>query len=167
MPPDYTFRKLTRSDMALFHHWLEQPHMGGWWADAATEWALLEPEIESNLAHENPTDMRVVELDGHPFAYVQDYEVHAYDMPQFADLPQGARGMDSFLGDPAYLGQGHGSGFIAARAAQLLGAGAPLVAVDPDPANRRAIAAYTRAGFRHGDLRPSEDGDPCQVMILP
>lgn len=166
MPPDYRFRKLTRADMGLFHHWLEQPHMSGWWADAATEWALLEPEIESNLAHENPTDMRVVELAGHPFAYVQDYEVHAYDMPHYADLPQGARGMDSFLGDPAYLAQGHGSGFIRARADQLLALGAPLIAVDPDPANARAIAAYTRAGFRPRDIKNNQDGTQVQVMTL-
>ena len=167
MLPDYVFRKLTRADMTLFHHWLQQPHMGGWWADGPTEWALLEPEIEANLMHDNPTDMRIVEVQGQPFAYVQDYDVHAYAMPQCADLPAGSRAMDSFLGDPAYLGQGHGSGFIAARAAELLAQGAPLVAVDPDPANTQAIAAYTRAGFRLADIRPDEDGDPCQVMILP
>lgn len=166
MPPDYTFRKLTRSDMTLFHQWLDQPHLGGWWADAATEWALLEPEIESNLAHENLTDMRVVELAGHPFAYVQDYEVHAYAMPHYADLAPGARGLDSFLGDPAYLGQGHGSGFLRTRATQLLAQGAPLVAVDPDPANSRAIAAYTRAGFRPLAIRRCEDGSPVQVMTF-
>ena len=166
MPPDYTFRKLARSDMGLFHHWLEQPHLGGWWADAATEWALLEPEIEANLVHENLTDMRVVELAGRPFAYVQDYDVHAYDMPQCADLPAKSRAMDSFLGDPAYLGQGHGAGFIRARAAQLLALGAPLIAVDPDPGNARAIAAYTSAGFRPLSVRPNEDGDPVQLMTL-
>jgi aminoglycoside 6'-N-acetyltransferase len=166
MPPDYTFRKLARADMALFHHWLEQPHLGGWWADGATEWALLEPEIEANLVHENLTDMRIVELNGHPFAYIQDYDVHAYTMPQCADLPTKSRAMDSFLGDPAYLGQGHGSGFIHARATQLLAEGAPLIAVDPDPANTRAIAAYARAGFRPLYIRDSEDGSPVQVMTL-
>ena len=166
MPPDYTFRKLTRSDMTMFHNWLDQPHLGGWWGDGPTEWALLEPEIEANLVHENPADMRIVELAGQPFAYVQDYDVHAYDMPQCADLPKGSRAMDSFLGDPAYLGQEHGSGFIHARAAQLLAAGAPLIAVDPDPANTRAIAAYTRAGFRLLDIRTSETGSPVQVMTF-
>lgn len=166
MPPDYSFRKLTRSDMTLFHHWLEQPHMGGWWGDAATEWALLEPEIEANLVHENPTDMRIVELNGTPFAYIQDYDVHAYAMPHCADLPAKSRAMDSFLGDPAYLGQGHGSGFLRTRATQLLAQGAPLIAVDPDPANSRAIAAYARAGFRPHGIRDSEDGTPVQVMTL-
>ena len=166
MPPDYTFRKLTRSDMALFHHWLEQPHMGGWWGDGATEWAKREPEMESNLLHESPTDMRIVELGGTPFAYIQDYDVHAHAMPQCADLPAKSRAMDSFLGDPAYLGQGHGSGFIRARALQLLAEGAPLIAVDPDPANARAIAAYTRARFKPLYIRPNEDGTPVQVMTL-
>lgn len=166
MPPDYTFRKLSRSDMTLFHHWLEQPHMGGWWGDGPTEWAQREPEIAANLLHESPTDMRIVELAGHPFAYIQDYDVRAYQAPHYADLPLHARAMDSFLGDPAYLGQGHGSGFLRTRADQLLANGAPLIAVDPDPANLRAIAAYTRAGFKPLYIRPSEDGTPVQVMTL-
>ena len=72
--------------------------------------------------------------------------------------------MDTFLGDAGFLGKGHGAEYIAARAQELLDAGAPEVAVDPDPANSRAIAAYKIAGFVPCDIRPCEDGDPVLVM---
>ncbi|SDE85072.1 GNAT family N-acetyltransferase [Limimaricola pyoseonensis] len=162
MPPEYRFRPLVLADRALFEHWLAQPHIAGWWGDAETEWALIEEDWREG----RPIDMRIVEIGGHPFAYTQDYEAHAYDMPHYADLPRGARGMDSFLGDPAYLGQGHGAGFIRARARELLEAGAPLVAVDPATDNQRAIAAYRRAGFRSVGTRTSEDGTPVRLMTL-
>ncbi len=131
MPPDatahalhhYDFRRLTRADFAMLREWLGHPHMGGWWADADTELALLAPELDA-APGQSATDMRIVAYHGSPFAYLQDYEVHAYDMPQFADLPQGTRGMDTFLGDPAYLGQGHAGRYLAQRARALIDAGA-------------------------------------------
>lgn len=161
--PDYVFRKMTRADYPMFCDWLDQPHIGGWWSAGGTELRLIEQEMGPEGAT-GPTDMRIVELDGQPFAYVQDYDVRAYDMPHYTDCPQGSRAIDMFLGDPAYLGQGHAQGFLRQRATQLCAAGAPSVVVDPSPANTRAVATYRRAGFRDLALRPSEDGDPVLVM---
>jgi len=163
MPAEYRFRPLVASDRRLFDRWLAEPHIDGWWGDAATEWA----EIERDWAEGNTgTDMRIVEHRAHPFAYVQDYDVHFYDMPHYAHLRKRARGMDAFLGDPAYLGRGHGAAFLRARALQLIAAGAPLVAVDPAPDNTRAIAAYLRAGFAGDTILPCEDGTPIRLMLL-
>ena len=156
---DYSFRPITRADLPMFARWLDQPHLGGWWADGATEARLVEEDLGSTRV-----DMRIVELDGAPFAYIQDYDAHAFGAPQFAHHPAGARAIDTFLGDAAYLGQGHGAGYIAARVAELRRS-CPLVLTDPDPANLRAIAAYTRAGFRPDRVTPGEDGDPVQVMV--
>lgn len=158
---DYTFRPFTRADLPMFKHWLDQPHLAGWWGDSDTEARLVEDDMETGVV-----DMRIVESDGTPFAYIQDYNAHAFGAPQYAEYDQNARAIDTFLGDPAFLGQGHGQGFIAARLRQLR-RHFPVVLVDPDPANTRAIAAYTRAGFRVGKITPCEDGDPVQVMIHP
>jgi aminoglycoside 6'-N-acetyltransferase len=158
---EYTFRPLTRDDYPLFHIWLAEPHIAGWWGDAETELSLIEADFDSNV-----TDMYIVELDGHPFAYVQDYDAHHWPMPQYADLPPKARALDTFVGDPAYLGKGHASGYLAQRLADLR-RHYPVVAVDPDPTNTRAIAAYARAGFRHDRVTPCEDGDLVQVMCNP
>ena len=156
---DYSFRPITRADLPMFRHWLDQPHLGGWWADGATEARLVEEDLGTDRM-----DMRIVELDGTPFAYIQDYNAHAFGAPQFAGFHPDARAIDTFLGDSAFLGQGHGAGFIAARVAELRRS-CPVVLTDPDPANLRAIAAYLRAGFRRDRVTPSEDGDPVQVMV--
>lgn len=161
MRHEYRFRKMTRADYPLLRSWLAQPHVAAWWGDAATEFALFDRDIDDDA-----TDMRIVELDGHPFAYVQDYDALSEEMPQYAGLPRGARGLDTFLGDPDYLERGHGSGYLAARARHLLAQGAAMVAVDPSPANTRAIAAYRRSGFRLRCMATDGGGAPVQVMTF-
>ncbi len=146
----------------MIRDWLSQPHIGGWWGDGWVETKLMDEDLFSGK-----TDMRIVwhVPTSRPFAYVQDYDVRAWPAPQYADLPEGARGLDTFLGDPDYLGKGHASGYLSARAAQLTTAGAPVIAVDPDPENARAIATYARAGFEGDRITPCEDGDPVRIML--
>lgn len=150
---------MTADDLPLFKAWLDQPHIAGWWGDSATEARLVAEDLARDIV-----DMRIVSVDGADFAYIQDYNAHAFGAPQFADQPPAARAIDTFLGDPAFLGRGHGAGYLAARLAALRRIW-PVVLTDPDPANHRAIAAYRRAGFRPLAIRPCEDGDPVQVMI--
>ena len=161
MAGEYRFVPVTRADYPMLRGWLGQPHIDGWWGDADHEIALIEGDRASRR-----TDMRIVWHGGAPFAYVQDWDVHQEGVPQFADLPPGSRAMDTFLGDPAYLGQGHAPRYLRARALELLAAGVPAVGVDPDPANVRAVAAYGRAGFVGDRVVPCEDGDPVRVMIF-
>lgn len=158
---EYSFRPLVPDDKPLICRWLAQPHIADWWGDGETEWAMMEADLTNPVI-----SMSVVEVDGMPFAYLQDYDAHFWPMPQYSDAPQGTRALDTFLGDPAFLGQGHGSGYIAARLADLR-ATAPLIVTDPDPENTRAVAAYAKAGFRRHRITPCEDGDLVQVMIHP
>ena len=155
---DYTFIPMTKADLPLFKDWLSNPHIDGWWGDGGTEARLVAEEFETGRV-----DMRLACLDGTPFAYIQDYNAHEWDAPHYVDQHKDARAIDTFLGDPAYLGRGHGSGYIAARVSELR-RNYPIVLTDPDPKNTRAIAAYTRAGFQPLDIRPCEDGDPVLVM---
>ncbi|MEM8590943.1 MAG: GNAT family N-acetyltransferase [Pseudomonadota bacterium] len=157
----YSFKPMTRDDLPMFKEWLANPHIEGWWGDPGTEARLVEEDMD-----EDKVDMRLACADGTPFAYIQDYNAHAFEAPHYKDQPEDARAIDTFLGDPAYLGKGHGAGYIAARLGELR-QNYPTIVTDPDPANTRAIAAYTRAGFRPLDIRPCEDGDPVQVMVHP
>ena len=154
----YGFRPLTLADRAMFCAWLDSPHIGGWWQDGATEWALIAEDLDSGRC-----DMRIVEADGQPFAYVQDYDVREWDMPQYADLPDRARALDTFLGDADFVGKGHGAAYIRARALALLDA-FPMLAVDPSPMNTRAIRAYGAAGFAPRRTVTGEEGSPVYVM---
>ena len=155
---DYRFAKVGHQDMPMLRGWLAQPHVRQWWGDPQTEIALMKQDLG-----QGPTDMRIVHAD-RPFAYIQDYPVHHWPMPQYADMPKGARAIDTFLGDTEYLGRGHAQAYLRQRARRLIENGAPMVAVDPDPANHKAIRAYRAAGFAGDSVLPSEDGD--MVLVL-
>ena len=90
---------------------------------------------------------RIVAHNGKPFAYMQDYSVHAEPDHHFAHLPPGSRGTDQYIGGPAMLGRGHGTALIRQRMAELFAAGAPALGTDPHPDNARAIAVYGKLGF--------------------
>jgi aminoglycoside 6'-N-acetyltransferase len=138
--PLYDFRPATLADLPLLRRWQATPPVSRWWDDE-------DPFDSDDLAspHFRPL---VVSLGGLPFAYMQDYAVHAWPGHHFGHLPPLSRGIDQFIGRPELIGQGHGPRFIRQRLAALFAEGAPVVATDPHPDNARAIAAYQKAGFR-------------------
>lgn len=160
---EYIFRPMTRVDYPMFKDWLAQPHIEGWWGEGNAELRLIDSEMGRPETALDFVDMRIAETGGTPFAFIQDYNAHAFDAPHYVGYPDDSRAIDTFLGDPAFLGQGHGAGYIAARVADLRKT-YPMVIVDPDIKNTRAIAAYARAGFRKDKTATCEDGTPVQIM---
>lgn len=135
----YSFRKATVDDLPLLAAWRATPHVREWW------------DPDGSYDAEDLADPRVarwiVSTAGRPFAYMQDYTVHGWEDHHFAGLPQGARGIDQYIGDPGMIGVGHGSAFIRARMRALFDSGVPVIGTDPHPANERAIAVYKKVGF--------------------
>jgi aminoglycoside 6'-N-acetyltransferase len=155
---NFTFRRLTTADLPLMQRWLEAPHVRAWWPDAERHVAMMLDDLNSPAVH-----MHVVCLINHPFAYVVDYDAKAYGQPQYADLPPGARAMDSFVGDSAFMGQGHASGYIGARVRDLR-LHHPMIAVGPNTKDTHAINIYNQAGFMKRRLAAARDGRLIQVM---
>lgn len=126
-------------DRPLLVEWQSHPHVREWW------------DSDEPFDHEKINDPRVakwiVETDDKPFAFMQDYTVHGWDEHHFSQLPKGSRGIDQYIGEPEMIGLGHGSAFIATRMRSLFDAGAPVIATDPHPDNKRAIAVYKKIGF--------------------
>ncbi|WP_238364784.1 GNAT family N-acetyltransferase [Mesobacterium pallidum] len=158
---DYGFAPLTRADYPLMRGWLAQPHVRAWWGDPDDEIAMIDSDIDTG-----PTDMRIVTHAGQPFAYVQDYPAHHWPMPHYADFPEGTRAMDTFLGEPSMLGQGHAARYLRARAKALLAQGAAAVVMDPSPDNAGAVRAYRAAGFVGDEIRQSEEDKPVLVLAF-
>ncbi|MFT4129192.1 GNAT family N-acetyltransferase [Labrys sp. (in: a-proteobacteria)] len=156
----YRFRPAAVGDLPLLAAWLREPEVACWWQDADKQLELLREDLADPRMV-----MRIVSFEARPFAYVQDYEVHAWEQPHLAAFPVGTRGIDTFIGDPAMLGRGHGPAYLRLLAQHLRAEGAPMVVVDPDPANRRAQAAYAKAGFQARDLVATEDG-PARLMVF-
>jgi aminoglycoside 6'-N-acetyltransferase len=146
--------------LPLLLRWLRTSEVMRWWGDPQEQAALLRDDL-----HEPAMVMRIVSLAGRPFAYAQDYAVHAWPQPHFAHLPEGARAIDSFIGEPAMIGRGHGSIYLRLLAERLLAEGAPVVAIDPDRDNFRARRAYAKAGFRGDTVVETEHG-PAIVMLF-
>jgi aminoglycoside 6'-N-acetyltransferase len=152
----FDFRRVTMTDLPLLQRWQRMPHVASWWGDE-------EPFEEADLT-DSRIAMWVVSLDGLPFAYMQDYPVHAWEGHHFGYLPAAARGIDQYIGVPEMIGQGYGTGFMRQRLAALFAAGTPVVATDPHPDNRRAIAAYEKVGFRIAGPRQETEWGPIVPM---
>jgi aminoglycoside 6'-N-acetyltransferase len=159
--PAYRFRPVVPADFALLRAWRGQPHWAEWWGEAGEgagffEEALADPH----------TACWMIELDGRPIAYAQDYDPHAWPGHHFAHLPPGARGVDQSIGPPDLLGRGHGSAFVRQHVEQLVAAGASAVGTDPHPDNARAIRAYEKAGFAISTTRPAPVETPWGRCLL-
>jgi len=124
----------------MLSHWRSLPHVSCWWGDPAVE-----------PAHETFRDphiaMWIAETETQPFAFIQDYAVHAWSPHHFDYLPVGSRGMDVYIGPPDMLGLGHGSRLVRQHVDRLFSLGAPAVGIDPHPDNAAALRAFAKAGF--------------------
>jgi aminoglycoside 6'-N-acetyltransferase len=156
----YDLRAATPHDLPRLRGWLRTPDALRWWGDPDEQEALLVEDLDNPLMV-----MRIVSFDGRPFAYAQDYATHVWPQPQFAHLPHGTRAIDTFIGEPAMIGRGHGSAYLRLLAERLVAEGAPLVAIDPDVENVRAQRAYAKAGFRGETIVATPEG-PAMVMIF-
>jgi len=138
--PDYRFRSIAPRDLPLIARWRAMPHVIQWWGNP-------QGEPEADKLRDARIAMWIIEHDGRPFAFAQDYEVHGWDPHPFGHLPPGARGIDQYIGEADMLDCGHGSRFVREHVTMLFAHGAPAVGTDPHPDNRRACRAYEKAGF--------------------
>jgi aminoglycoside 6'-N-acetyltransferase len=143
---------MSAEDLPTIKRWLEGPHVREWWHDPAEQFEL----VSGDLDHPDMAQF-IVAADGQQFAYLQCYDVGAWDSG-FGRQPDGTRGLDQFIGEASMIGRGHGSAFVRAFAERLLADGTPRVVTDPAPANKRAIQAYEKAGFRRDRLVETPDG---------
>ncbi|MEX3014141.1 GNAT family N-acetyltransferase [Gymnodinialimonas hymeniacidonis] len=143
--------------------WQALPHVAEWWDD--------EPVFDADDLDDPRLSLNVVSCDGTPFAFQQTYSVKGWEFEHhFGHFPEGARGIDQFIGPTDWLGKGHGSGFIMSSVARMFSDGVPVVATDPHPGNTRAIRAYEKAGFQaHGPVMDTQWGLilPMSVWVAP
>jgi aminoglycoside 6'-N-acetyltransferase len=156
---------MTTDDLPLARRWLATPEVDRWWGDPDA----AEGDAGGGRAFEEELDdpniaLWIVSYENRPFAYMQDYDPHAWADHHFAHLPKGGRGIDQFIGEPRMLGRGHGSAFVRAYVDRLFAQGVPVVGTDPHPSNARAIRAYERAGFVRDIVRDTDWGR-AQLMV--
>jgi aminoglycoside 6'-N-acetyltransferase len=156
MTPDYLFRTMQDDDLPLVARWLALLHVREWWGDPAEQYALVSGDL-----NEPAMDQFIVEVNGRAFAYLQCYDLMAWNSG-FGEQPQGTRGIDLFIGERDMIG--HGSALIGRFVQDRLRNGAPRIVTDPNPANARAIRAYEKAGFATDRIVVTPDG-PALLMV--
>lgn len=153
--PDFAFRPVTRADLPMLGDWLRQPAVGAWWVDADKQLAGIEEDLS------DPAMQQIMVLQGDKvLAYAQVYEAHHWNAPHFSDTPAGTLAIDVFSGPEGF---GLGGDWLRALADDLL-TQAPVLVIDPDPANQRAIRAYAKAGFSGDLIGSDENGHPARIM---
>lgn len=136
----YGIRPADAADLPRLRRWRAEPHVIRWWGEPDVE------PPEETLAEPAVTAW-VVEHEGQPFAFIQDYGVHDWSPHHFDYLPSGARGMDVYIGEAVFVGRGHGPRFLRQHVDAMFAQGVPAVGIDPHPDNAAAQAAFRKAGF--------------------
>jgi len=141
----------------MVRRWLAAPHVREWWGDPVEQFALVSGDLR-----EPAMDQYIVSSDGRAFAYLQCYDLTAWNSG-FGEQPKGTRGIDQFIGEADMVERGHGSAMIRAFVDERLKRGAPRIVTDPDPKNLRALRAYEKAGFMRVGIVDTPDG-PAMLM---
>ena len=153
---DLTIRRVRDEgdDYARLVGWRNSPHVREWWDpdEAPTTMERVIQELGLRTARDDPTVPCIIELAGEPVGFIQFYPwdaEEAYLAEIGLRLPDGAWGLDIFIGDGGLAGRGIGS-----RAVRLLSdhlfseEGATVVALITEATNARSHAAYRHAGMR-------------------
>jgi aminoglycoside 6'-N-acetyltransferase len=140
-----TFRPLTDSDAGLLLIWMASPHVQPWWTEAES---TPEDEVEDalNLIGSDDGAAFIIELSKRSIGYIQYYH-------SVLDQPEGALGLDMFIGDVSLTGEGLGPQILRQFGDDLLARGATRLVIDSNSANDRAISAYRKAGFEIFETR--------------
>jgi aminoglycoside 6'-N-acetyltransferase len=163
------------ADYERIVEWRNRPHVREWWDpdDPPLTVAGWIDEFRSLTHDPDRTTVCILEVSGTPIGYLQFYswdDEQEYLQEVGIRLPDGAWGLDIFIGESTLLDQGIGS-----RAVRLLSdhlfaqAGATAVALTTEAGNTRAQAAYARAGmhpvehFLDTDLR---DGQRVESILM-
>jgi len=147
-PETITFRHLEESDLEMLAEWLRRPHVAEWWAPDEPRPSVAELRGDY-IGNTDGTIAYIAYLGEEPIGFVQSYVVSGSGGGWWEEVTDpGVRGIDQFLADGSRLGQGLGSRMVRAFARRLLAQpGVTRIQTDPDPANRRAVRCYEKAGF--------------------
>lgn len=156
----YRFRRVVEADLPLLRTWRSQPVWVYWYGEPVGD-EMAEAFADSLL------NMWMVELDGQPFAYAQDYDPQDLPGHHLSYLPKGSRGIDQAIGDIDLVGRGHGSAVLQLQIERLFAAGVPVIGADPHPLNSRAIRAYEKAGFTVNQVQATAWGHKLLMECRP
>ena len=148
---------MTNNDLPQLFDWLQRPHVKEWWNDnedtlekVAENYSQPEAGLERWILMERSYDAE------RPIGYFQSYKIDDETV-----------GIDQLIGEPDCIGRGIGTTAIREFCLLVAERLCPtIIVLDPEPANKRAIRAYEKAGFTHYKTSLNEDGKLAYMMRL-
>jgi RimJ/RimL family protein N-acetyltransferase len=152
-----TFRPLAESDLPLIHAWLNNPEVARWYGLDLEN--LTRPTLNQVVEHymprirgERPTFCYVIMSGPRPAGFIQTYRVGDYpDYARAIDYDDEAWAIDLFIGEDDHRGGGFASRALVRflKSEVFSRTGVEVAVISPNLANKRALRAYEKAGFRH------------------
>ncbi len=153
-------RTATMADLPLLSSWDEKPHVVE--SDPNDDWQW-EIELDRSVPWR---EQLIAELDGVPIGFVQLLDPAEEETHYWGDVPANLRAIDIWIGEEAYLDQGHGTAIMTAAIERCF---APpevtAILIDPLVSNTRSHRFYQRLGFAPIERR-SFGEDDCLVHRL-
>ena len=112
-----SFKPLQEDDLELLCKWLDKPHVKEWWNDG-----LSHDEIKEKYRKRidnNTIVPYIAYLDDKPIGFIQYYHAEKVGNGWWPDQPEGAVGIDQFIGEKDFINRGHGTKMIRAFSKKL------------------------------------------------
>lgn len=127
--------------------WLGDPDVQPWY----DEGELSEENIRRQFAPETGLNRYTIVIDDQPVGYIQAYRVgNEPEYQKQIDVDPDAVATDLFIGEPGFRNAGWGTELLRVFHERIVFGemGAELAMIGPSPENHRAVASYSKVGFR-------------------
>lgn len=127
--------------------WLGDPDVQPWY----DEGELSEENIRRQFAPEDGLHRYTIVIDDQPVGYIQAYRVgNEPEYQKQIDVDPDAVATDLFIGEPGFRNAGWGTELLRVFHERIVFGemGAELAMIGPSPENHRAVASYSKVGFR-------------------
>lgn|GEM_PF-657741 len=147
------FRWLTRDDLPLMHHWInDDPLIREIWTfGRGMTVDELETKYGARADGKTPTSPYVITYAGEPIGYIQWYRWRDYPEESGPlELDEEAASLDLFIGEAAMRGRGIGTAVLVRFLQDHVFTAPDIVScvISPDAGNAMAIRAYEKAGCK-------------------
>lgn len=163
----FSFKKLSFHHLPLMHQWYNSPHVVKWYSKKKLDYKAFEKKYTQYISGELKIFGFVCYLGKKPIGYIQYYPAlfHPPEGGLLKNLLSRTAGVDLFIGEKSFLGQGIGKLMLCRFLQKRVFPFFDRCIVDPDEANKRAIKAYEGCGFSIFEKSFSETGKPQLLMI--
>ncbi|TFB22893.1 N-acetyltransferase [Filobacillus milosensis] len=151
-------RKTENKDQQWLAKWLSDPDVLQYYEGRDNPFDL-EKVKEEFYDSEGIAKGCIVEYEGQPIGYIQFYEVEGKYLEKYGyDQSEKTFGIDQFIGEVDYQGQGIGTWLVSSMTEFLIQEKeANRVVMDPQTWNERALKCYEKCGYEKVKLLPKHE----------